>query len=85
MCSSHSGFGQPIASYGSRSVHPLATLLRKWRFKGAMPADQALHPQRDAKMNFTTRDCTVIFFKDWGPRNAKRMMFHHGWPPSADD
>jgi non-heme chloroperoxidase len=36
-------------------------------------------------MNFTTRDGTVIFFKDWGPRDAKPIMFHHGWPLSADD
>src|SRR6202167_3534489 len=36
-------------------------------------------------MNITTRDGTVIFFKDWGPRDAKPIMFHHGWPLSADD
>jgi non-heme chloroperoxidase len=36
-------------------------------------------------MNFTTRDGTVIFFKDWGPRDARPIMFHHGWPLSADD
>jgi non-heme chloroperoxidase len=32
-----------------------------------------------------TRDGTEIFFKDWGPRNAQPIMFHHGWPLSADD
>jgi non-heme chloroperoxidase len=36
-------------------------------------------------MNITTRDGTVIFFKDWGPRDARPIMFHHGWPLSADD
>lgn len=32
-----------------------------------------------------TKDGTDIFFKDWGPRNAQPIMFHHGWPLSADD
>jgi non-heme chloroperoxidase len=32
-----------------------------------------------------TRDGTEIFFKDWGPRNAQPIVFHHGWPLSADD
>jgi non-heme chloroperoxidase len=33
----------------------------------------------------TTRDGTHIFFKDWGPRDAQPIVFHHGWPLSADD
>ncbi len=33
----------------------------------------------------TTRDDTNIFFKDWGPRDAQPIHFHHGWPLSADD
>ena len=33
----------------------------------------------------TTRDGTEIFFKDWGPKNAQPIVFHHGWPLSADD
>jgi non-heme chloroperoxidase len=34
---------------------------------------------------FTTRDGTDIFYKDWGPRTAQPIFFHHGWPLSADD
>jgi non-heme chloroperoxidase len=34
---------------------------------------------------FTTRDGTEIFYKDWGPRDAQVLFFHHGWPLSADD
>ncbi len=34
---------------------------------------------------FPTRDGTEIFYKDWGPRDAQPIMFHHGWPLSADD
>jgi non-heme chloroperoxidase len=33
----------------------------------------------------TTSDGTRIFYKDWGPRDAQPVMFHHGWPLSADD
>jgi non-heme chloroperoxidase len=33
----------------------------------------------------TTQDGTEIFYKDWGPRNAQPIVFHHGWPLSADD
>jgi non-heme chloroperoxidase len=33
----------------------------------------------------TTNDGTEIFYKDWGPRDAQPIMFHHGWPLSADD
>jgi non-heme chloroperoxidase len=33
----------------------------------------------------TTQDGTQIFYKDWGPRNAQPIFFHHGWPLSADD
>jgi non-heme chloroperoxidase len=33
----------------------------------------------------TTTDGTEIFYKDWGPKNAQPIVFHHGWPLSADD
>jgi non-heme chloroperoxidase len=33
----------------------------------------------------TTPDGTVIFYKDWGPRDARPIVFHHGWPLSSDD
>jgi non-heme chloroperoxidase len=33
----------------------------------------------------TTDDGTEIFYKDWGPRDATPIVFHHGWPLSADD
>ena len=33
----------------------------------------------------TTKDGVEIFFKDWGPREAQPIMFHHGWPLSSDD
>ena len=33
----------------------------------------------------TTKDGTRIFYKDWGPKDAQPIVFHHGWPLSADD
>ena len=33
----------------------------------------------------TTKDGTQIFYKDWGPKNAQPLVFHHGWPLSSDD
>ncbi|MFD0142757.1 MULTISPECIES: alpha/beta fold hydrolase [unclassified Streptomyces] len=33
----------------------------------------------------TTKDGTSIYFKDWGPRDAQPIVFHHGWPLSGDD
>ncbi|RWC38466.1 MAG: alpha/beta fold hydrolase [Mesorhizobium sp.] len=33
----------------------------------------------------TTKDGTEIYYKDWGPKDAQPIVFHHGWPLSADD
>ena len=33
----------------------------------------------------TTRDGIDIFYKDWGAKDAQPIVFHHGWPLSADD
>jgi non-heme chloroperoxidase len=33
----------------------------------------------------TTQDGVQIFYKDWGPKDAQPIVFHHGWPLSADD
>jgi non-heme chloroperoxidase len=35
--------------------------------------------------NVTTTDRVDIFYKDWGPKDAQPLVFHHGWPLSADD
>ena len=33
----------------------------------------------------TTTDGVDIFYKDWGPKDAQPLVFHHGWPLSSDD
>jgi non-heme chloroperoxidase len=33
----------------------------------------------------TTEDDVKIYYKDWGPKDAQPIVFHHGWPLSADD
>jgi len=35
--------------------------------------------------SMTTKDGVEIFYKDWGPKSAQPIAFHHGWPLSADD
>ena len=33
----------------------------------------------------STKDGVEIFYKDWGPKAAQPIAFHHGWPLSCDD
>jgi non-heme chloroperoxidase len=33
----------------------------------------------------TAQDGAKIYYKDWGPRAAQPIVFHHGWPLTADD
>lgn len=35
--------------------------------------------------HLTLSDNTRLFYKDWGSRDAQPIVFHHGWPLSADD
>ena len=35
--------------------------------------------------SITTQDGTSIWFKDWGLPDSQAIVFHHGWPLSADD
>jgi non-heme chloroperoxidase len=44
------------------------------------------HSEGELTMGFvTTGDNVQIFYKDWGPKDAQPIVFHHGWPLSSDD
>src|SRR5262245_34279820 len=52
----------------------------------ACSAQVSQHKEREMTMNaITTKDGTSIFYKDWGPKTAQPIVFHHGWPLSGDD
>jgi non-heme chloroperoxidase len=44
------------------------------------------HNPGDMRMAvFKTREGVELFYKDWGPKDARPIVFHHGWPLSSDD
>lgn len=52
----------------------------------AIPATPFQDSRRTKRMNYvTTKDGVEIFYKDWGPKSAQPLVFHHGWPLSSDD
>ncbi len=52
----------------------------------AQAAASPSQPQQGMQMStITTKDGTTIFYKDWGPKTAQPIVFHHGWPLSSDD
>ncbi len=50
-------------------------------------ANQPINPQSGDRNvdTITTKDGVEIFCKDWGPKSAQPIVFHHGWPLSSDD
>src|SRR5262245_27807790 len=52
----------------------------------AADAQSTTPTERTADMSYVrTKDGVDIFYKDWGPKDAQPIAFHHGWPLSADD
>ncbi len=56
-------------------------------FTLAANAASTKHPTEGYKTMayVTTKDGVDIFYKDWGPKDAQPIVFHHGWPLSSDD
>src|SRR4051812_33834918 len=58
--------------------------LRRCRMHGSPAA--TINPFRRKRMpTIKVKDGTEIFYKDWGSKRAQPIVFHHGWPLSADD
>jgi len=71
------------AGLGTALALPLAATLAS---SGDAHAATSSHPPQGMTMStITTKDGTTIFYKDWGPKNAQPIVFHHGWPLSSDD
>ena len=49
------------------------------------PQDAAAQTGAEPMTTIATDDGVEIFYKDWGPRDAQPVVFHHGWPLSGDD
>src|ERR1700688_3476567 len=66
-----------------------AGLLAVATLSGSGPASAGTRSTKsigDAAMSMvTTKDGVQIFYKDWGPKDAQPVVFHHGWPLSSDD
>jgi non-heme chloroperoxidase len=51
--------------------------------KKISPHQRGIEPMTHSYV--TTKDGVEIFYKDWGPKDAQPIVFHHGWPLSSDD
>ncbi len=71
------------AGLGTALALPLAATLVTPSAAQAAPSSP--QPQGMTMSTITTKDGTTIFYKDWGPKNAQPIVFHHGWPLSSDD
>ena len=49
----------------------------------AAPAASSIYAKDETMSMVTTKDSVEIFYKDWG--QGQPVVFHHGWPLSADD
>jgi non-heme chloroperoxidase len=65
--------------FGATALAALATA------RGSFAQDSHTTQEQSTMGYVTTSDGTEIFYKDWGPRDAQALVFHHGWPLTADD
>lgn len=69
--------GLSAAALATFSAAPFAAL--------ASPNSSDLNHGTLTMNTVTTHDGVEIFYKDWGPKGAQPIVFHHGWPLSSDD
>src|ERR1043165_1936404 len=53
--------------------------------QAAGPTTHDVQGEKHPRGLVPTDDGVQIFYKDWGPRDAQPIVFHHGWPLSSDD
>jgi non-heme chloroperoxidase len=51
----------------------------------AAPSSSLEDMETNTRVTCTTKDGVEIFYKDWGPKDAQPIVFHHDWPLSSDD
>jgi non-heme chloroperoxidase len=62
-------------------MYPILVTIRS-----TMTGNETIILQRISTMtSITTSDGVQLFYKDWGPKSAQPIVFHHGWPLSSDD
>lgn len=69
-----------MAAVSAASLIPAAAVAQPSR-----PLQNAKGPTTMSSGYVKTKDGVEIFYKDWGPKSAQPIMFHHGWPLSSDD
>jgi non-heme chloroperoxidase len=70
----------------STLIYAFSLTIRSSSAAGRETASSTNLTQRNDRMtSVTTSDGVQIFYKDWGPKAAQPIVFHHGWPLSSDD
>lgn len=87
--------GPRMANDFNLSLSRRQTLIAGAAFSAAMAVPDLAFPTsatQTLKGNFDmtdgfikTKDGVNIYYKDWGPKDAQPIHFHHGWPLSSDD
>jgi len=69
----------------SASALAASFVFRRSAAYAAGPTTHDVHVGKHPMGFVTTDDDVQIFYKDWGPKDAQPIVFHHGWPLSSDD